>query len=1120
MNLDNINLIEGSTNYNLVFASVTASQRAALTNVETGEVVYQTDGTAGLYIYNGLSWNQVGAVDVVEANNYSSLPTVGSVGTVYIARDTSALYRWNGVAYVALTTLNTAKTDSANTFTGNQTITGTLSVSGNITASGYSVVSVDNSGKIDPTKLPAIAITSTYVVNDVAATSANIDTYIPAAVKGDVAVLTNISQTFILASTSPNIWVELIAPTANLVSLINNKPGPIVSLVASDVGAVGTSAVGTANGIATLDSNGHLSATQIPTISQANVTNLTTDLASKVTANTAITGSTATKVTFDTKGLITGSSALVSTDIPSLDASIITSGSLSTAQIPTLAQSKITNLTTDLASKVTANTAITGSTATKLTFDSKGLITGGAALVSTDIPALDASIIATGTVSASRLPAITMNNTFVIGVQADLTGLTTAVKGDVAIATTDSKTFILSDVPASTASNWKTLLSPTGGITSFQGRVDSAATLTLADVDGVLVAPTGVTVGSTYNNVTLSAKGRITAASNISYATLDVNSRVNASVLPAFTGDASTTAGSSTLSVDKIKGVTLSTTAPSSNQVLTYNGTSLKAEWATPTIGTSITGMLKGNGSALVLATAGTDYITPTGTETLTNKTYNGLALTSLTTGYTIAGGTTSKTLTINNSLTLAGTDGTTFNTDSALKYQGDFTGTLALPAASTSNKGQFYIATSAGSTTGTVLSLAVKDWALSTGSAWVKVPNSVDTTSNTFTATQTINVTAGSALTTTGGNITTDKQLVSSIATGTSPLVVSSTTVVPNLNVQVINGVTVAGTAAAGNILAATSATAAAWSVPSFASLSANTFTGNQTAPVFVSTATTGTAPFTVSSTTVVPNLNVAKLNGTDIGNTAPTANQVLTYNGTSLKAEWTTPTSGGGSSISTVASTTLAANTTLTSASPKLQQVTAATGSSWAIALPAVSTLTLGGPQFIITHTGAQTAANITINSSTGSLVTTLSPGQTIQLFLNSITTEAATSWIVAELTTSTTVATAGTVARRDTEGSLTALNFYSTSDIRTKENIQDLIDSDILKLQPKTFNFIDDDTQKTHFGLIAQDVQKIFPMLINTDDNDMLSVNYIEIISLLLAKVKEQNDDIQLIKLKLGL
>jgi hypothetical protein len=46
----------------------------------------------------------------------------------------------------------------------------------------------------------------------------------------------------------------------------------------------------------------------------------------------------------------------------------------------------------------------------------------------------------------------------------------------------------------------------------------------------------------------------------------------------------------------------------------------------------------------------------------LTGKTYNALSLTSATTGFTIAGGTTSKTLTVNNTLGLSGTDSSTLN--------------------------------------------------------------------------------------------------------------------------------------------------------------------------------------------------------------------------------------------------------------------------------------------------------------------------------------------------------------------------------------------------------------------------------------------------------------------------
>lgn len=62
----------------------------------------------------------------------------------------------------------------------------------------------------------------------------------------------------------------------------------------------------------------------------------------------------------------------------------------------------------------------------------------------------------------------------------------------------------------------------------------------------------------------------------------------------------------------------------------------------------------------------------------LTGKTYNALTLTAAATGFTIAGGTTSKTLTVSNTLTLSGTDSSTLNIGS-----GGTLGTAAYTASS-----------------------------------------------------------------------------------------------------------------------------------------------------------------------------------------------------------------------------------------------------------------------------------------------------------------------------------------------------------------------------------------------------------------------------------------------------
>ena len=128
-------------------------------------------------------------------------------------------------------------------------------------------------------------------------------------------------------------------------------------------------------------------------------------LATKVTANAAITGATHTKITYDAKGLVTSGADLSASDIPNLTLSKITDVTATASELNVLdgitatttelnyVDGVTSSIQTQLNNKVTANASITGGTATKVTYDSKGLVTSGTTLSASDIPDISATYV-------------------------------------------------------------------------------------------------------------------------------------------------------------------------------------------------------------------------------------------------------------------------------------------------------------------------------------------------------------------------------------------------------------------------------------------------------------------------------------------------------------------------------------------------------------------------------------------------------------------------------------------------------------------------------------------------------------------------------------------------------
>ena len=89
--------------------------------------------------------------------------------------------------------------------------------------------------------------------------------------------------------------------------------------------------------------------------------------------------------------------------------------------------------------------------------------------------------------------------------------------------------------------------------------------------------------------------------------------------------------------------------------------------------------------------------------------------------------------------------------------------------------------------------------------------------------------------------------------------------------------------------------------------------------------------------------------------------------------------------------------------------------------------------------------------------------------------------------------------------------------SSDIRLKERIEPLKDMlpKLMKLNGYTYYLKDHKDTTLQVGVLAQELQKIFPELVETDKQGMLAVRYTQLIPVLLTAIKEQQKEIDGLK-----
>jgi hypothetical protein len=94
----------------------------------------------------------------------------------------------------------------------------------------------------------------------------------------------------------------------------------------------------------------------------------------------------------------------------------------------------------------------------------------------------------------------------------------------------------------------------------------------------------------------------------------------------------------------------------------------------------------------------------------------------------------------------------------------------------------------------------------------------------------------------------------------------------------------------------------------------------------------------------------------------------------------------------------------------------------------------------------------------------------------------------------------------------------SIYNTSDVILKENIVSINNEQtnkVLALNPVEYSLKSDMLKRTHYGFLAQDVEKIYPELVKTSNFGLKTVNYIELLPIMLSKMKDMQEEIDELK-----
>ena len=297
------------------------------------------------------------------------------------------------------------------------------------------VVQLDENGKIPNELISSVAIRDVFTVTNFSDLTMN-----DAASIGDIGIVSSENKNYILCSSGTNAyatssnWKEILFPLQTVTS-VNGDIGDVV-LDGANVSLV----------------NGYYG---------SNTIDYAIDDLATVKANVSVL------IDYATTGFVDQclSNYVLSTDLSTTLADYETTSALSTTLMD---YSTTTEIETTLEDYV-----LNSSTGSAASLD-VGLSAGNVVQLNND-----------GKIPNEVVPHLAITDTFIVNASGDLTSLTAAQKGDIAIATGTNKNYILKETDYSDISHWAQFAASVGSITGINGLapVNGVITLTTSDIE-------------------------------------------------------------------------------------------------------------------------------------------------------------------------------------------------------------------------------------------------------------------------------------------------------------------------------------------------------------------------------------------------------------------------------------------------------------------------------------------------------------------------------------------------------------------------------------------------------------------------------------------------------------